>query len=393
MRVVVGLSGGVDSSVAAGLLLQAGHEVIGLYMRNWHDEQVTVDNACPWVDDAQDAMLVAEHLGIPFQVLDLSEAYKSRIVDYMFAAYAAGSTPNPDVLCNREIKFDLFVEAAKSLGAEAVATGHYCRRTAIDTPQGSEYALLSGVDSEKDQSYFLCQVTQEQLGFALFPVGDLRKLEVRELARKWQLPTAEKKDSQGLCFVGKIRLPVFLQQSIAPKNGEIREIPPDHPKLMDRSHARQTNAWVDVAPVRYHSSDGPVVGTHPGAQFYTVGQRKGLMVGGKAQPLFVLSKDVDSNILYVGMGAEHPGLLRHALRVQASDVHWINPSCRLQVGQTSDAYRVRFRYRQPLQSARLEMREDGMYILFDAPQTGIASGQFAAWYLGDQLAGSGSISD
>lgn len=393
MRVVVGLSGGVDSSVAAGLLLEAGHEVIGLYMRNWHDDQVTVDNACPWVDDAQDAMLVAEHLGIPFQVLDLSDAYKSRIVDYMFAAYAAGLTPNPDVLCNREIKFDLFVEAAKSLGAEAVATGHYCRRSIASSPDGPEFTLLAGVDPEKDQSYFLCQVTQEQLAFALFPVGELRKSEVRELARKWQLPTAEKKDSQGLCFVGKIRLPVFLQQSIAPKDGDIREIAPDHPKLLERSQARALDAWVDVAPVRYDASDGPVVGTHPGAQFYTVGQRKGLMVGGKAEPLFVLSKDVKSNTLYVGMGSHHPGLLRHALRVQATDVHWINPSLRLRSGETSPAFRIRFRYRQPLQTGMLEMREDGLYIHFDAPQTGIASGQFAAWYLGEQLVGSGSISD
>jgi tRNA-specific 2-thiouridylase len=393
MRVVVGLSGGVDSSVAAGLLLEAGHEVIGLYMRNWHDDQVTVDNACPWVDDAQDAMLVAEHLGVPFQVLDLSDAYKSRIVDYMFAAYAAGLTPNPDVLCNREIKFDLFVEAAKSLGAEAVATGHYCRNRRVSTPEGTQFELLSGVDPDKDQSYFLCQVTQEQLAFALFPVGDLRKSEVRDLARKWALPTAEKKDSQGLCFVGKIRLPVFLQQSIAPKDGDIREIAPDHPKLIARNQERFTDPWADIVPVRYEAADGLVVGTHPGAQFYTVGQRKGLMVGGKALPLFVLSKDVHTNTLYVGMGSEHPGLLRRALRVQSGDVHWVNPSLQMKVGEESRAFQIRFRYRQPLQSGKLEMREDGLYIQFDAPQTGIAAGQFAAWYLDDQLAGSGSISD
>ncbi len=393
MRIVVGLSGGVDSSVAAALLLEQGHDVIGLYMRNWHDDSITLDNACPWIDDAQDAMLVAEHLGIPFQVLDLSEAYKARIVDYMMAEYAAGRTPNPDVLCNREIKFDLFVDAARDLGAEAVATGHYCRREAIETDSGWVYRLLAGADDNKDQSYFLCQVRPEQLAFARFPLGAMRKDEVRAKARSLRLPTAEKKDSQGLCFVGKIRLPDFLQQSIAPRTGNIVEIPANHPKLLQRARDVETDPWFDVHPLRWDQEDGTVVGTHPGAQFYTIGQRKGLMVGGKAWPLFVLSKDVVHNILYVGMGASHPGLMRRALRVASEDVHWVQPGARLAPGETARHHRIRFRYRQPLQTGILNQREDGLCIWFDAPQSGIAAGQFVAWYDGEELVGSGCIAD
>ncbi len=383
MRIVVGLSGGVDSSVAAHLLVEEGHEVIGLFMRNWHDASVIIDEACPWVDDSQDAMLVAEHLGIPFQVLDMSAQYKERIVNYMFDEYAAGRTPNPDVLCNREIKFDLFLQAARDLGAEAVATGHYCQRAVEDGPEGPTYRLLAGRDSNKDQSYFLCQLTQAQLEAARFPIGGMLKPEVRDLARQIGLPTAEKKDSQGLCFIGKVRLPEFLQQQLEPKTGDIVEILADHPRFAEH---------VDPAePIHWQPEDGAVVGTHPGAHFFTVGQRRGINVGGKPEPLFVLEKDVETNTLYVGQSESHPGLERHALYIDASEMHWVRPDLALQPGDKRNDWHLRIRYRQPLQTGSIEHLGDRVRLTFDAPQTGVASGQFAAWYAGDELIGSGVI--
>jgi tRNA-specific 2-thiouridylase len=213
-RVVVGLSGGVDSSVAALLMQQAGHEVIGIFMRNWNDASPTLEQECPWIEDSNDALLVAEKLGIPFQVLDLSQEYKVRIVDYMFAEYQAGRTPNPDVLCNREIKFDLFLEAARRLGADFIATGHYAR---VEQDDQARYRLRAGLDAGKDQSYFLCQLSQDQLSKALFPIGGLQKSEVRRLAAEAGLVTAAKRDSQGLCFIGHVRLPDFLQQQLKPR--------------------------------------------------------------------------------------------------------------------------------------------------------------------------------
>lgn len=396
MRIVVGLSGGVDSSVAAALLQEQGHEVIGLYMRNWHDESVTIDNACPWIDDANDAMLVAAHLGIPFQVIDLSDAYKQRIVDVMFAEYAAGRTPNPDVLCNREIKFDSFLSAALDLGAEAVATGHYCQRDVLKTHNGDVYRLLAGADANKDQSYFLCQLNQDQIRLARFPIGHLKKSEVREEARRFGLPTAEKKDSQGLCFVGKVKLPVFLQQQLEVKPGKIIEISKDHPKLIARAEERRANPLVDVSAVAFVPEDGKAVGEHPGAHFFTIGQRKGLQVGGKEEPLFVIGRDVTHNVVYVGQGANHPGLLRRALRMRREDVHWLRPD-RAAAWQMkgNEVFDVRFRYRQPLRKAKLlgSPEDDFVCLLFDSAQTGIASGQFAAWYEGDACIGSGTIHD
>lgn len=395
MRIVVGLSGGVDSSVAAALLQEQGHEVIGLYMRNWHDESVTIDNACPWIDDANDAMLVASHLGIPFQVIDLSDAYKQRIVDVMFAEYAAGRTPNPDVLCNREIKFDIFLQAALDLGAEAVATGHYCQRSEQDAASGKIYSLRAGADPNKDQSYFLCQLTQGQIQYARFPIGHLQKSEVREEARRFGLPTAEKKDSQGLCFVGKVKLPVFLQQQLEVKPGRIVEIPADHPKLAERMRERKNNPLSDATPIHWNKEDGTDVGEHPGAHFFTIGQRKGLNVGGKAEPLFVIGRDVGENLLFVGQGDRHPGLLRVALRIRNEDMHWIRPDIEQQFDDAGRmTFDVRFRYRQPLRKAKLIRGEDDYtYLAFEGDQTGIASGQFAAWYLGDACIGSGTIAD
>lgn len=384
MRIVVGLSGGVDSSVAAHLLVEEGHEVIGLFMRNWHDASVIIDEACPWVDDSQDAMLVAEHLGIPFQVLDMSAQYKERIVNYMFDEYAAGRTPNPDVLCNREIKFDLFLQAARDLGAEAVATGHYCQREVVDGPDGPTFRLLAGRDPNKDQSYFLCQLTQAQLEAARFPIGGMLKPEVRDLARQIGLPTAEKKDSQGLCFIGKVRLPEFLQQQLEPKTGSIVEIAADHPRFAQHADAAE--------PIHWTPADGTVVGTHPGAHFFTVGQRRGINVGGKPEPLFVLEKDVETNTLFVGQSESHPGLERHALYIAAEEMHWVRPDLALQPGEKRDDWHLRIRYRQPLQTGTMEHLGDRIRLTFNAPQTGVASGQFAAWYAGDELIGSGVIS-
>ena len=382
MRVVVGLSGGVDSSVAAHLLLEQGHEVIGLFMRNWVDDSVTIDNACPWVDDANDALLVAQHLGIPFQVIDLSDAYRARIVDHMFAEYAAGRTPNPDVLCNREIKFDLFRSAAKQLGADAVATGHYCRRS---TTADGHHQLLAGRDDNKDQSYFLCQVTQDQLSDALFPLGELEKPEVRNIAASIGLPTAHKKDSQGLCFVGKVKLPEFLQQQLEVQHGPILEVPAE--AVLPGPHP-----W--SAPTFAHE-DAKEVGTHPGAHFFTIGQRRGLNVGGHVDPLFVIGKDMDRNALYVGESDQHPGLHRLGLSMAHADVHWIRPDLAPDPGIPMKVM-ARFRYRQPLQSATLTLgtAPASATLVFDTPQSGIASGQFAAWHdaeTGEEVLGSGVI--
>ena len=385
MRIVVGLSGGVDSSVAAWLLQQAGHEVIGIFMRNWHDESVVIDNECPWIDDANDAMLVASHLGIPFQVLDLSSQYKERIVDYMFEEYAAGRTPNPDVLCNREVKFDLFLESALELGAEGVATGHYCRKETLEVNGQVTHRLLAGVDTNKDQSYFLCQLTQAQLEKAHFPIGELTKPEVRRLAEEIDLPTANKKDSQGLCFIGKVRLPDFLQQQLEPKTGDIIEID------TVRARAAVTEKTDTSVPVHWNPDDGVCVGQHNGAHFFTVGQRRGIQVGGKPEPLFVLEKDVERNLLFVGQGENHPGLLRHALRIHAEEAHWVRPDRELAIGESTEALQVRIRYRQPLQAAIITRYEKHYEIAFVRPQSGVAAGQFAAWYDGDECIGSGVI--
>ena len=352
-------------------------------MRNWHDESVTISDECPWIDDSNDAMLVADQLGIPFQVIDLSAEYKERIVEYMFTEYEAGRTPNPDVLCNREIKFDLFLKAALKIGADAVATGHYCRK---DQTASGEHRLLAGADSNKDQSYFLCQLTQDQLSKAIFPIGELEKPDLRVIAKDAGLPTADKKDSQGLCFIGKVRLPDFLQQQLRVKIGDIIEIPADHEVF---SKSRETLEERAEA-YDYNSDMGSKVGEHQGAHFYTIGQRKGLNVGGKPEPLFVIGTDVNTNTIYVGCGDSHPGLLRDAIFVQNDEIHWVQPSCKLATGESRE-YSLRFRYRQPLQSGRIMKSENGLYLLFDKPQKGIASGQFATWYDGDALIGSGPI--
>jgi tRNA-specific 2-thiouridylase len=386
--VVVGLSGGVDSSVAAYLLKEEGYNVIGIFMKNWHDESVTISDECPWIDDSQDALLVAQKLGIPFQTLDLSAEYKVKIVDYMFSEYEAGRTPNPDVLCNREIKFDVFLKAAEKLGADFVATGHYCRK---DQAAGGEYRLLAGMDDNKDQSYFLCQLTQYQLSKALFPIGNLQKSEVRKIAAEQDLITADKKDSQGLCFIGKVKLPTFLQQQLLPKQGDIVELSEDLQQFItyhsevDRSDYKRL-----AAPFVYTSAMGKKVGKHSGAHYFTIGQRKGLSVGGTPLPLFVIGTDVETNTIYTGQGDQHPGLNRLALFIAEKDVHWIREDFKLKNGERAN-YQVRIRYRQPLKEAVLIKETDGLYILFSENVTGISPGQFAAWYKADELIGSGII--
>jgi tRNA-specific 2-thiouridylase len=388
-RVVVGLSGGVDSSVAAHLLLEQGYEVIGIFMRNWHDESVVINNECPWIDDSNDAMLAAEALGIPFQVLDMSAQYKERIVDYMFREYQQGRTPNPDVLCNREVKFDLFLQAALSLNADFVATGHYCRKEVTTDERGNTvYRLLAGADAGKDQSYFLCQLRQSQLSKALFPIGHLQKSEVRAIARQIDLPNAEKKDSQGLCFIGKVKLPVFLQQQLEPKEGDIIEVPED---FSDEIRTKEPDDFIRTSsPPVFTREMGEIIGRHQGAHYYTVGQRKGLGVGGKALPLFILETDAANNIVYVGQGENHPGLLRHGLRVSSEDIHWVREDLAMMPGEER-RYHGRIRYRQELVPCKLIMRSDGLFIIFDEVQRGVAAGQFVAWYSNDELIGSGVI--
>jgi len=382
-RVVVGLSGGVDSSVAAYLLKEQGYEVIAIFMRNWHDDSVIIDDECPWIDDSNDAIMVAEHLGIPFQVMDLSIDYKERIVDYMFKEYQEGRTPNPDVLCNREIKFDLFLKAAMDLRADFVATGHYCRKREFTDKNGKvHYELLAGADNNKDQSYFLCQLNQEQLSKALFPIGELSKPEVRKIAAEAGFVTAEKKDSQGLCFIGKVKLPTFLQQQLKPKTGAIHIVGDE-----DLSTIVQENPYREAD---FSLIDSQEIGTHQGAHYFTVGQRRGLHVGGRKQPVFVIGTDVETNIIYVGEGEDHWALNRSKLMVAPHEIHWIDPINELQVGE-SKTYFARIRYRQSLSKALLTRTEDGLLFDFEEEQKGVAAGQFVAWYENESLIGSGVI--
>jgi tRNA-specific 2-thiouridylase len=389
IKIAVGLSGGVDSSVAALLLKKQGYDVFAIFMQNWNDATGTLHGDCEWEEELSVARMVAKKIDIPFHFVDLSGEYRQRVVDYMFREYEAGRTPNPDVLCNSEIKFDAFLKHAMELGADMVATGHYCRRDVVTKADGNvSYRLLAGSDGNKDQSYFLCQLNQEQLSRALFPIGHLTKPEVREIAREASLPSAEKKDSQGICFVGKVDLPVFLQQQLKAREGDAVEIFRD---FYDGRPQPQTLEEM-AEPIIYQKADGKVVGRHIGAQFYTIGQRHGLNIGGHKEPLFVIAKDARENIIYLGEGQSHPGLYRQALAIKAEDVHWIRPELALSPGQELECM-VRIRYRQPLQKARLICKEDKMYIRFEQPQRGVTAGQFAAWYSSDyELMGSGVIS-
>ena len=392
-RVIVGLSGGVDSSVAAHVLKEQGYEVIGLFMKNWHDDSVTISDECPWLEDSNDAMLVADKLGIPFQTVDLSVEYKERIVDYLFNEYEKGRTPNPDVLCNREIKFDVFMDIAMELGADYVATGHYCRKGTIEKNGTKIHQLLAGVDGNKDQSYFLCQLSQGQLAKALFPIGELTKPQVREIAKAQNLITAEKKDSQGLCFIGKVRLPDFLQQQLKPKDGIIVEVDQTldiyNQALPIFDSKEQELAYLSKKP-EYAVSHGKVVGKHQGAHYFTKGQRKGLAVGGTKEPLFVIETDVEENIIYTGQGKNHPGLLRNVLFVTNEELHWIREDLALKDGQTMQVM-ARIRYRQPLEKATLYKVAGGLYVEFNNKQSAITEGQFVAWYHRNELLGSGVI--
>jgi len=396
--VVVGLSGGVDSSVSAYLLKEQGYNVIGLFMKNWHDDSVTISDECPWLDDSNDAMLVAEKLEIPFQTVDLSEEYKERIVNYIFREYEQGRTPNPDVLCNREIKFDVFMKLALELGADYVATGHYCQRGIILSDEEEQYQLLAGADHNKDQSYFLCQLSQKQLEKTLFPIGHLQKSEVRRIATEQNLITADKKDSQGLCFIGKVKLPEFLQQKLQPKEGVIIEIPSEVSRqkstVQRQVFANDTfkdSVIMQSQKPKYHSSDGKIVGKHQGAHYFTKGQRKGLAVGGTAEPLFVIDTDIEENIIYTGQGKNHPGLYRSALFVKEEEIHWVRSDLKLMTDQKMEI-EARIRYRQPLEKAILLKTREGLYVSFVNPQSAISEGQFVAWYTGDELLGSGVIS-
>ena len=393
-RVIVGLSGGVDSSVAAYLLKEQGYDVIGLFMKNWHDDSVTISDECPWLEDSNDAMLVADKLGIPFQTVDLSVAYKERIVDYMFSEYKKGRTPNPDVLCNREIKFDVFMDIAIELGADYVATGHYCRKGTIEKDGKQVHQLLAGLDTNKDQSYFLCQLSQAQLEKALFPIGELTKPEVRAIAKAQDLITAEKKDSQGLCFIGKVRLPEFLQQQLKPKEGVIIEVDKSleiySRKLPVFNSKANELEFLSKKPT-YSVSDGRVVGQHQGAHYFTKGQRKGLAVGGTKEPLFVIETDVEENVIFTGQGKNHPGLYRNVLFVTNEELHWVRQDLTLAEGETMSVM-ARIRYRQQLEKATLHKVSSGMYVEFENKQSAITEGQFVAWYKDDDLLGSGVIS-
>jgi tRNA-specific 2-thiouridylase len=419
MRIAVGLSGGVDSSVAALLLKRAGHDVVALFMQNWHDTTGTLHGDCEWEEDKFVAEMVAKKLGIPFHFVDLSDIYRQRVVDYMFSEYQKGRTPNPDVLCNREIKFDAFLKCALELDVDYVATGHYCKKDEFVNEKGETiYRILAGDDKNKDQSYFLCQLSQEQLSKALFPIGEIDKPEVRRLAKEAGLPSAEKKDSQGICFVGKVDLPVFLQQKLKSKEGKVVEIFANEQERAPytkvalkagetvadavgpvveevKSHTEYSLDELEQisSPVVYTPSDGKVIGKHIGAQYYTIGQRKGLNIGGHKESIFIISIDIENNVIYVGEGHSHPGLYRKGLKIEEDEIHWIRPDMALKAGESRE-YMVRIRYRQPLQRATLYKAEDGLYIVFNTPQRGITAGQFAAWYAesDEEMIGSGVIS-
>ncbi len=389
-KVVVGLSGGVDSSVAAYLLKEQGHDLIGLFMINYREREGVLTSSCTWEEDALIAEMVAKKLDIPFHVVDLSKHYKQRVIDYMFSEYQAGRTPNPDVLCNREIKFDTFLDEAMKFDADFVATGHYCRKSELDIEGATVHQLLAGKDPNKDQSYFLCQLNQQQLSKAMFPVGELLKPEVREIARRQNLPTAERKDSQGICFVGKVDLPTFLQQQLEPKVGNVIEIPAGFMEKKKQLDVSEENYKKLCFAFPYKPWNGKVIGQHQGAHFYTVGQRKGLNIGGYKEPLFVIATDVKRNIVYVGEGKNHPGLYRKGLFVAHEDMHWIRHDLQMKPGEKR-TFDIRNRYRQPLEKGTIHRREDGAWFIFENEQRGITSGQFAAWYIGDELIGSGVI--
>ena len=394
-KVIIGLSGGVDSSVAAYLLKKQGYDVEALFMINWKDSSVTLRGDCSWEEDLIVAKLVAKKLDIPLHVVDSSNDYMDNVADYMFAEYEKGRTPNPDVLCNREIKFDVFIKRVEEIGADFFATGHYCQKEEIRQDGKIIYRLLAGADPNKDQSYFLCQLSQGQISKALFPIGDIIKPEVRRIAKELDLASADKKDSQGICFVGKVDLPTFLQQKLKAKKGEIIEIPkdavPDENEMAKGAKDEIEKLKILCTDRKYGKQEGKVLSTHNGAHFFTIGQRKGLDVGGTAEPLFVIATDITENIIYVGQGKKHPGLFRSGLFIPNDEIHWIRPDLKLQPGQNDD-YLVRIRYRQPLQNATMHQKENGLYIVFEEPQRGITSGQFAAWYKNDELLGSGVIS-
>lgn len=393
---VIGLSGGVDSSVAAWLLKKQGYDVTGIFMKNWHDTTGLIQSDCHWEDDLMFAGMVAKKIGIPFHMVDLSEQYRKKVVDYMFSEYEKGRTPNPDILCNKEIKFDSFVEEAKKLGIGLVATGHYCRKATTGSENKIIHRLLTGNDPDKDQSYFLCQLSQEQLSAAVFPIGEMLKSEVRSTAEDIGLATARRKDSQGICFVGKVNLPVFLQQKLKTRKGNIIEIRHDQffkiwEEGMPGNETQDEELAKACEPYRFHREDGRIIGEHEGAHFFTIGQRKGLNIGGYSEPLFVIGTDIHNNIIYVGEGQSHPGLHRKGLFIRNDEVHWIRRDMRMVFGEYGD-YLVRIRYRQPLQKARLYCRKNGVYIIFNSMQRGITPGQFAAWYRDDEVIGSGVIS-
>ncbi len=386
-KVVIGLSGGVDSSVAAHLLIEQGYEVEALFMQNWNDTVGLKSEECPFEEDVLFAQMVAKKLGIPFHFVDLSVEYRAKVIDYMFSEYEKGRTPNPDVLCNREIKFDVFLKKALELGADYVATGHYCQKETIIKDGKEIHRLIAGEDNNKDQSYFLCQLSQEQLSKAMFPIGHIIKPEVREIARREKMASAEKKDSQGICFVGKVDLPVFLQQKLKAMKGKIIEIMPDKAdEIIPKSDSLEAVSM----PYEFKPEHGTVVGEHNGAHFFTVGQRKGLNVGGKKEPLFVIGTDVVKNIIYVGMGHGHPLLERKALFIPTKEIHWIREDL-MPTEACERRYDIRIRYRQALQKGAIHFKNEGLYILFDEPQRAVVSGQFAAWYHEGELIGSGVI--
>ena len=391
-KVIVALSGGVDSSGAALILKKQRYHVIGIFMKNWYDESVTISNECPWLEDSNDALIISEKLGIPFQVIDLSKEYKKRIVDYMFREYKEGRTPNPDILCNKEIKFDIFLSKAESLGADYIATGHYCRKKESKKGNKKIYKLIEGKDKTKDQSYFLCQLNQIQLSKVLFPIGDLKKTDVRKIANENGLITANKKDSQGLCFVGKIKLPEFLQQKLKIKRGKIIKVEPDEKifKKVLKNVEDENYLKKSVQKYKYSESSGEIIGYHDGAHFFTIGQRKGLQVGGFKKPLFVIEKDVKKNIIYVGEGENHPGLYRQGLLIKSNDINWLRPDLKISLN-SSEKILARIRYRQTLKPARIFSRKEGLYLIFNKKQKAISSGQFAAWYKEKELIGSGII--
>lgn len=398
MQVVLGLSGGVDSSVAA-FMLQKKYQVVSIFMKIDNHKIIgnklnSVTNICNSDQDYKDAILISNKLKIPFTVIDITKIYKKYIISYIYKEYSLGRTPNPDIICNKLIKFNILIKISISLGINKIATGHYAIvKKCYNKNNKKVYKLFSGVDPSKDQSYFLSQLNQHQLSKSIFPLGFYKKKHIRKIAHKIGLITYNKKDSQGLCFVGKISLTSFLHKKFATYKGKIIKIPNNsYLYATTNIHNKKKKLIFLSKAIEYKENDGYVIGSHNGAFAYTKGQRKGLKIGGLTTPLFVLDTDTINNIIYVGQGRNHPGLYRKVVFTKKHKINCIG--CELIIDNDLMIIKkisCRIRYRQNLQKAIMYIYKEGIYTEFLKKQFSITEGQFITWYYRKQLIASAVI--